>query len=304
VYCLPGRGTAISVPVSNSSMGDSHGKGFMVRILTLITCAFVPSVHCQTLEAPSQLRSGIVAYEKGAIKEAIADLEQVVSLDPQSTVGHFYLASAYEMMCLGSECDSHWSELAVQQYARVLELDPSHKEAMKRMASVIYRQQRIERIDEAEGLYRRAAKLDANDAEALYAIAVFDWIRVYRALWEERLQFRRGQKQALIGLPTCSVVRTKTMPDIDEGIALLTRALQFVSYAEPQLYMAWFFMERAEIQCGDRYAYKRDLKSEQHWLNQACVAWHNWRASPYPWLPSPPPPLRRRGDTCSWSSRD
>lgn len=304
MYSLPGRETAISVPVSNSSMGGFHGKGFIVRILTLITCAFVPSVHCQTLEAQSRLRSGIVAYEKGATEEAIADLERVVSLDPQSTVGHFYLASAYEMMCITSDCDSHWSELAVQQYARVLELDPAHKEALKRMASVIYRLQRIERIDEAEGLYRRAAKLDANDAEALYAIAVFDWIRVYRALWEERLRFNRGQKQALIGLPTCSKVRAKTMPDIDEGIALLTRTSQLVSYSEPQLYMAWFFMERAEIQCGDRSAYKQDLKSEQQWLNRACVAWHHWRTSPYPWLPSPPPPPPRRGDTCSWSGRD
>jgi hypothetical protein len=94
------------------------------------------------------------------------------------------------------------------------------------------------------------------------------------------------------------------MPDIDEGIALLTRVLQLVSYSEPQLYMAWFFMERAEIQCGDRSAYKQDLKSGQQWLNQACVAWHHWRDSPYPWLPSPPPPPRRRGDTCSWSGRD
>ena len=88
-------------------------------------------------------------------------------------VGHFYLASAYEMMCPGSDCDSRWSELAVEQYTRVLELDPSHKEALKSMASVLYRLQSIERIDQAEGLYRRAAKLDANDPKG-EVIAVFD----------------------------------------------------------------------------------------------------------------------------------
>ena len=258
-------------------------------------------MDCQTPEATSQLGSGIAAYEEGAIKEAIRDLEQVVSLDPQSTIGHFYLASAYEMMCLGSDCDSHWLELAVKQYARVLELDPSHKEALKSMASVLYK---LLRTDEAEGLYRRAAKLDANDAEALYAIAVLDSIRVFGVLREERIRFHRGEKQPLIGLPTCPGMRAKTMPDVEEGMALLTRTLQLESYSEPQMYMAVFFMERAELQCGDRSAYKRDLKSEQQWLNQACVTWHDGKTTPYRWLLSPPPPPRRRGDTCSWSSRD
>jgi tetratricopeptide (TPR) repeat protein len=294
----------LSVPVSNSSMDGSHGNGPTVRLLILTSCSLIPSLHSQTLDLASELRSGIAAHDAGAIEEAIHHLEHVVTLDPQSTVGHFYLASSYEAMCLGSECDSHWSELAVQQYARVVELDPSHKEALKRMASVLYRLQRIERMDEAEGLYRRAAKLDVNDAEALYAIAVFDGIRVYRALREERLRFHRGQKAPLIGLPTCPGIRTKAMPDIEEGMALLTRTLQLISYDEPQLYMASFFLERAELQCGDRTACKRDLKSEQQWSNQACVAWHHWRTPPYPWLPSPPPPPRRRGDTCSWSNRN
>jgi tetratricopeptide (TPR) repeat protein len=282
-------------------MDGVQGKGLMVRILILISWSLNSPLYSQTLDVRSELRSGIAAYAGGAIEEAIQHLEHVVSLDPQSMVGHFYLASACETMCLGSDCDSHWSELAVQQYTRVLELDPSHKGALKSMASVLYR---LQRIDEAEGLYRRAAKLDANDPEALYAIAVFDWIRVSRAIWEERLRFQRGQKQPLIGVPTCSEVSTKAMPDIEEGIGVLTRTLQLVGYSEPQLYMAWFFMERAELQCGDRSAYKGDLKSEQHWLNQACVTWHVRKNTPHPWLPSPPPPPRKRGDTCSWSSRD
>jgi len=51
-------------------------------------------------------------------------------------------------------------------------------------------------------------------------------------------------------------------------MALITRTLQLVGYAEPQTYMALFFIERAELQCGDHPAYKMDLKSAQQWSNQ------------------------------------
>jgi tetratricopeptide (TPR) repeat protein len=269
----------------------------------LISCSLVSSLLSQTSDAAAELASGIAAYEKGATEEAIRHLERVVSLDPESTVGHFYLALAYDLMCEASpNCDPRWSGLATQQYKRVIELDPSHKEALKGMGSLLYR---LSRISEAEGLYRVAAKLDANDAEALYAIAAFDWIRTYGVLRQERLRFSLGQKLLLIELPTCPEIRTKAMPDIEEGIALLTRTLQLVSYVEPQAYMALFFMERAELQCGDRSDYKRDLKSEQHWWNQACMTWHDrTKSRPQRWLPSPPPPPPKRGDTCSWSSRD
>jgi tetratricopeptide (TPR) repeat protein len=279
------------------------GKGFSVRVLTMISCSLLPSLRSQTPDATSELRSGIAAYGRGATEEAIKDLERVVSLDPESTDGHFYLALAYHTMCAVSpNCDPHWTRLAIQQYTTVLELNPTHKEALKGMAAVLYR---LRRIGEAESLYRKAAKLDASDAEALYAIAVFDWIRTSGALREERLRFNLGQKQPLIGLPTCPEVRAKTMPDVEEGIALLTRTLRLVSYVEPQTYMALLFMERAELQCGDRLAYKRDLKSEQQWWNRACIAWRDGKnISPQRWLLSLPPPPPKRGDTCRWSSRN
>ena len=163
---------------------------------------------------------------------------------------------------------------------------------------------RLSRIDESEDVYRRAATLDANDPGALYAIAVFDWIRTYKALNDERLRFNLKQKTPLIALPTCREIRTKAWNDINEGIALLTKSLEFVQYSDQQTYLALCFLNRAELQCGDRSAYKRDLKSEQEWWNRACEAWHDRKTAPHGWPPSPPPPPRRRGDTCSWSSRD
>jgi hypothetical protein len=100
----------------------------------------------------------------------------------------------------------------------------------------------------------------------------------------------------------CPEIRTKNLAEIGEGLTLLTRTLQFVSYVEPQMYMDLFYMERAELQCGDHSSYKRDLRTARQWWNRACVTWHKSKESgrPQRWLPSPPP----RGDTCSWSNRN
>jgi tetratricopeptide (TPR) repeat protein len=232
---------------------------------------------------------------------AIQHLDQVIFLEPSATAGHFYLALAYDRMCDSSPnpCDPHWSELAIQEYSRVLELDPSHKDALKSIASLLYR---LARLDDAERLYRKAAKLDANDPEALYAIAVFDWVRTYRVLVEARARLNLPQKQPLIDLPACHEIRAKNLAEVEEGLTLLTTTLQLVSYVEPQVYMAVLYRERAELQCGHRAAYKRDLRSEQQWWNRACVTWHDSKqVSPPRWLRSLPPPPPARGDTCSWN---
>jgi len=99
-----------------------------------------------------------------------------------------------------------------------------------------------------------------------------------------RLLFRHAEKpgnglQPVIGLPACHEIRTKTLPEVEEGIALLTRTLRLVNYVEPQTYMAVFYMELAQLQCGDRAAYRRDLASEKQWWNRACVTWHAQKQS-------------------------
>jgi tetratricopeptide (TPR) repeat protein len=273
--------------------------------LVLVSCLVVSSLYSQTPDAKAELNLGIAFYEKGAYPEAVRHLERAVSLDPGVTIGHFYLASAYDWMCASpNPCDPHWSGGAIQEYSRVLELDPFHKEALKNLAHLFYR---LARPEEAEGLYRKAAKLDANDPEALYAIAVLNWRRTYRVLMEERARLRLAPSKPLIGYPSCHEIRTKILADVEEGIALLTRTLQFVNYVDAQAYMAVFYMERAELQCGDRSAYKRDLRSEKQWWNRACVTYNEPGESPNPrmwrWPPAPPPPPPKRGDTCTWSHR-
>jgi tetratricopeptide (TPR) repeat protein len=271
---------------------------FWYLCLIPISSLTVSSLDSQTPDAKTELSLGIAAYERGADEETILHLERAVSLDPTSKVARFYLALAYEWKCR-IDCETHWSELAIQEYNRVLDLDPSDRDAIKSLAHFLYM---LARFDEAEALYRKVAKLDADDPEALYAIAVFDWRRSYRVLVEERVRLNLSPKQPVIGLPACHEIRTKTLPEVEEGIALLTRTLQLVNYLEPQTYMAVLYQERADLHCGDRAAYQRDMASEKQWWNRACVTWRTQKqsSSPTRWLPGQPPPPPKRGDTCGW----
>jgi len=272
--------------------------------------ATAPSLRPQTPDAKAELDLGIAAYERGLDGDAIQHLRRAVSLEPTSVSGHYYLALVHNLRCLplSSFCDAESAKWAIEEYTKVLELDPTHAEALKGKGRLLYRLQlsdnhTLQRLDDAERLYRKAAMLNPSDPEALYAVAAFDWIRTNRALVEERSRFGLSVGQPMIGLPTCRETRAKALPDVEEGLALLTRVLRVVRSVDAQVYLASLYMERAELRCGDRAAYKGDRRTERQWRNRACVTWQqtNGNLVPRRWLPSPPPPPPGREDTCSWS---
>jgi tetratricopeptide (TPR) repeat protein len=127
------------------------------------------SVRSQILDAKTELNLGIAAYQEGKSEEAIQHLEHFVSTDSRPTIGHYYLGVVYDSMCaFPKPCDPRWAARAIQEYSKVLELEPAHKDALKSMAYLLYR---IDRLDESESLYRKAVKLDPDDPEALYSTA-------------------------------------------------------------------------------------------------------------------------------------
>jgi tetratricopeptide (TPR) repeat protein len=270
------------------------------RVLTLVSCLMASSIHAQTADVTTELRLGVDAYEKSNFEKAIKYLEDVVSIDPASTVGHFYLGRTYDdwQCSTPNGCDTHWSGRVIQEYSRVLELDPAHKDALKCLAYFLYQSARF---DAAEAFYRKAAKLDGNDPEALYSIAVLDFHRANRVLIEEKSRLRLAWKQPLIGLPACNQVRAKILADVEEGIAMLTGTAELMNDIDAQAHLGMLYRERAELQCGDRLAYKRDLKSESQWWNRVCISYHDPKRVFRPrWIPGPPPPPPMRGNSCKW----
>ena len=270
-----------------------------LRSLILGSCLVASSMHSQTPDVKKELGLGVAAYEASNFEDAIRYLEHVVSIDPDAILGHFYLGRSYDdwQCSTPNGCDPRWSGRALQEYNRALELDPNHREALKTKAYLLYR---LARFDEAEAFYRKAAKLDANDPEALYSIAVLDFRRTYPALMQEKVRLHLAPHRPLIGLAACDQVRGNYLAGVEEGLELLTRTVQLLNDVNADGYLAVFYGLRAQIQC-ERVAYKRDLLLERQWWNRACVTYHEpERSFPPRWIGGLGPPLPKRGDTCKW----
>ena len=115
-----------------------------VPCFALAFCLGVPWLSGQNFNANSELSLGIAAYEKAKYRDAIDHFERAVTLDPRTVTGHFYLAEAYDN-AYSEECDWDCDAnerrrlRAIEEFKKVLELDPSNTEALKTLAWRYYR---------------------------------------------------------------------------------------------------------------------------------------------------------------------
>jgi len=236
----------------------------------------LPQLLAQDSNANSELSLGIAAYEKAKYSEAIDHLERAITVSPKAVAGHFYLAesydSAYSEEC-DWNCDANERRLvrAIEEYNKVLELEPSNTEAMKGLA---WRYYRAVKSNEADGFYRRALEVDPNDFEALYTLAVIQWQRSYQIRAEKRSELKLGRDKALINLPSCAEIRSENLAKVEDGISLLTRAAGIVASYDVKAYLSLLYRERADIECGDRSAHDQDVNAALEWTRRACDAWH------------------------------
>jgi tetratricopeptide (TPR) repeat protein len=252
----------------------------------------------QVSDATAELKLGISAYEKASYEVAVQHLQHAVSLDPKSVTGHLYLAKAYDGMCPPAGCDPDWSKLAIQEYETTLQLQPNSSDAAKGLASLLYLRARL---DESERYYRRAAEIDSKDPEALYGIAVLDWIRSYRTRVNRTAELKLGQSKPLYRSPACAELRGENLTQVTEGIALMTRTLELARNADVMGYLAVLYRERAELQCGDRTAHDADFRIAREWETRRCEARNSgFPVLPPRWPPAPPPPPSKRGDACAF----
>jgi len=282
-------------------------RRWQLLCFTLALSLDVAHLSGQNLNGDSELTLGITAYEKATYTDAIDHLERAVTLDPKSLVGHFYLAEAYQNT-YSEECDwdcetnEHRRVRAIEEYNKVLELDPSNTEALKALGWRYYRDAKSK---EAENYYQKTLDVDPNDFEALYSLAVIHWQRSYTLRAEKRAKLRLGRKKPLINLSSCTEIRIEILARIEEGMSLLTRATGIAQSYEVEEYMSLLYRERADIQCGDQSAYDQDVNAAVMWAHRACDTRHNpnrvtigcisLRCPP----PPPPPPAPGQTGACS-----
>jgi len=273
------------------------------RILWLIVslCLVTSHLTAQNFNIASELGLGISAFDKGKYGDAILHLERVVTHDPSSVTGRFYLAEAYDKT-YSEDCvrncaaNERRRQRALEEYNRTFELDPSLIGALKAIA---WRYDRDGHRDEAEGYYRKVVNVVPNDFEVLYNLAVLDWKRSYQFRAEKRSRLKLG-REPLIHTFSCAEVRAGNLGRVEEGIALLERAVEIDESSDAQAHLSLLYREHADIQCENQSGYDRDLGAALQWARRACATRHRGRgiiisASEHLW---PAPALPGQSAAC------
>jgi tetratricopeptide (TPR) repeat protein len=269
----------------------------------LTVCFMAPLLQSQNFNADSELNSGIAAYENGKYDDAIEHLERAVTLNPKSLPAHLYLAQTYDN-AYSEECDwecdknEQRSVRAIEEFNKVLELDPSNTEALKRLA---YRYTQKLNFDHAERYFREAIAVESNDTEALYSLAVIQWKLSYQFRQQRRLAIKLNRDKPLINSHACAEVRSQNAARVEHGISLMERVGRIVRSYDAEIYLNLLYRERADIQCGDQTAYDQDVKTATEWVQRACETRRNpdrvllYCGSVQCEPPPPPPPPGQPG---------
>lgn len=159
---------------------------------------------------------------------------------------------------------------AIDQYNQVLGMDPVNVTAVKGIA---YLKMQLKRFDEARAEYKKAIEIDANDPEAYYSAGVIDWTMAYSEITPEKTKLNSKADNAMIRSPRCKDLRAAQMANIEDGIAMLARAMELrKDYDDAMVYTNLLFRLRADLECDDAAANKADITKSNQWTDQAMAA--------------------------------
>jgi tetratricopeptide (TPR) repeat protein len=240
-------------------------------ILLLLSALAFPA-RTQAGDAQTELQLGVESYKNARYEEAIRHFQRAATLDPAMVPARLYLATAYAQQYIpGADTPDNLEvgRKAVDEYKNVLSLDSSNLDALKGIA---YLALQMKNFEESKEYYRKAITLQGDDPEPYYSIAVIDWTCSYQPRIELRHKLGLEMETPLIHMTECEELRVANQPLVDEGIEMLTRALELrPDYDDAMAYMNLLYRERADIQCGDSAAYTADLRTADRWVNRTVA---------------------------------
>jgi tetratricopeptide (TPR) repeat protein len=240
-------------------------------LLILAISAF--ALQDQRLAAREELNQGVKAYRAANYDEAIRRFENAIRMDPELMVGRLYLATAYAQQYVpGVETPENLATAAkaINQYNQVLGMDPVNITAVKAIA---YLKMQLKHFDEAKAEYKRAIEIDPSDPEAYYAAGVVDWTMAYSEITPEKTKLNPKKEDVMIRSPKCQDLRATQMANIEDGIAMLARAVELrKDYDDAMAYTNLLFRLRADLECGDAAAHKADIAKANQWADEAMAA--------------------------------
>lgn len=273
----------------------------------LAICAVVASSLALTARAQggadALMKQGEAAYNRGDYKEAAAEFETAVQLEPGNLKARLLLADALLRQFIpGTEAANPLVTRAQEQYREVLARDPGNKEATQGMLALLTN---TKQFAEAHDWALKAIQADATDKFAYYTAGFLDWAMSYPDYASARQA--AGMKPQDPGIiPDANLrlkVRTEHMAQIEDGRRMLQIALQLdPDYVDAMAYMNLLYRIEAGIveseqqsaglvsQVDDWVKKALDAKRRQAQNPQQAAASRPAALGSTPPPPPPPPP--------------
>jgi tetratricopeptide (TPR) repeat protein len=256
-------------------------KNLRLFALAAMMLALFYSLGCDKLRARDQLNKGVEAYKNAHYEQAIDHFQRAVQLDPNLINARMYLATAFVSQYIpGVQSDDNLriAHQAIDEYQKVIDANPARDQKVNSAKGIAYLYLNMKEWDDAKKYYRMASDLDPNDPEPYYSIGVIDWTACYLPRMEQRAGLglkpeehlnpkNKDQKKA------CDELKAKNSASIQEGIDILSKAIQLrPDYDDAMAYLNLMYRERADVECDDLDARTQDLKTADHWVDEAMQA--------------------------------
>lgn len=250
----------------------SHLK---VAVLVALAALLMLSTGCNKLRARDQLNKGVQAYKNARFEQAIEHFKNAVELDPGLSTARLYLATAYMgqyVPGVDTPENKRNAELAIEQYQKVLNSDPSQNTAVLSLKGLAAIHFNLKEFEKAKEFHRKVLEKDPNDPETYYSIGVIDWTQAYQPRMEARNELGLKQEDPIKDKKVCEGLRAKNEETVKEGITMLQRALELrQDYDDAMAYLNLMYREKADIACDDPSQRAMDLKTADEWVEKTMA---------------------------------
>ncbi len=240
---------------------------FLVITATLLALFF--TTGCNKLKARDQLNKGVQAYKAAQYDTAIEHFKNAVALDDKLAVARLYLATAYAQQCVpGVDTPDNMQvcNQAIEEFKKQLASDPNSVNSLKGIASLYFN---MKKMDEAKEYHEKVLKLDPNDPEEYYSVAVIDWTQAYKTRMDARNQLQLKPEDPIKDRKVCNQVKQANGSKVDEGINALNKALEIrKDYDDAMAYLNLLYREKADLECGNPDARRTDLATADNWVQK------------------------------------
>jgi len=238
-------------------------------LAVLLILAVIPLSGCSflsKLRARDSLNKGVKAFTDQKYDAAAQFFEKAIELDPEFETSRMYLATAYTSQFVPGSTDPKSEEMAqkgIATFKTVVDgakdpANPNKKTAMLSIASLYYQ---LKKYPESKEWCNNVLKIDPQNAEAYYRIAVIDF--------DDSLE-KTGVQGELVELMTPEEKAT-TQAGIDEGLTCLGKALEIrPTYFDAMEYQNLLWREKAKFEKDEKA--KAELIRQADLVSQKALA--------------------------------